>query len=62
MLRKAIEDFKLDVAKCLLIGDQESDIQAGLGVGIKSFLIKENFNSLEQCQVHNEINKALDEL
>lgn len=61
MLRKAIEDFRLDVAKCLLIGDQESDIKAGIGVGIKSFLIKENFNFLERSQVHKEIKRALDE-
>ena len=62
MLRKAIEDFRLDVAKCLLIGDQESDIKAGIGIGIKSFLIEENFNFLERSQVHKEIKGALDEL
>jgi D-glycero-D-manno-heptose 1,7-bisphosphate phosphatase len=41
MILQAIEEFDLDIAKCFLIGDKESDLQAGRNAGIpESNLIK----------------------
>lgn len=39
MLLKAGESLKIDFAKSWMIGDRESDIQAGRGAGVKSILI-----------------------
>jgi D-glycero-D-manno-heptose 1,7-bisphosphate phosphatase len=34
MLHKAIKEFDLDISECVLIGDKESDLQAGRNAGI----------------------------
>lgn len=39
MIMQAIKDFDIDVKKSFLFGDKESDIAAGLSVGIKSFIV-----------------------
>jgi D-glycero-D-manno-heptose 1,7-bisphosphate phosphatase len=35
MIFKAVYEFNLDLAQCVLIGDKESDLQAGRIAGIK---------------------------
>lgn len=62
LLRKAIEDFGLECAQCLLIGDQKSDLEAGTSAGIKSFLIQENCDYFERIRIEEEIRSALKEL
>jgi len=34
MILRAIEDFDLDISQCILIGDKESDLEAGRRAGI----------------------------
>ena len=48
MLLQAIKDWEVDIEKSWLIGDSESDVQAGKAVGIKSIRIKENEDLLRQ--------------
>lgn len=43
MLIKAIKKHKLDIAKCLIIGDRASDIIAGYKVGCRSIFINRNY-------------------
>ncbi|MBG0860274.1 MAG: HAD hydrolase-like protein, partial [Bacteroidales bacterium] len=41
MILQAIREFDLDVSKCVLIGDKDSDLEAGRRAGIpESNLIK----------------------
>jgi D-glycero-D-manno-heptose 1,7-bisphosphate phosphatase len=42
LFEKAIAKYDIDVAKSLMIGDNERDIQAASKVGIKGFLIEAN--------------------
>lgn len=39
MLRKAAEDFNIDLSRSYMVGDGENDIKAGLAAGCKSILI-----------------------
>ena len=56
LINKAIYDFNLKPADCLLIGDRDSDIEAGDSAGVKSFLLPESLlpedrlNTLEQIE------------
>jgi D-glycero-D-manno-heptose 1,7-bisphosphate phosphatase len=34
MLLQAVKEFDLDISQCILIGDKESDLEAGRGAGI----------------------------
>lgn len=34
MIMQAVKDFDLNLSECVLIGDNESDIQAGRNAGI----------------------------
>lgn len=42
MLRKAAEDFHIDLSESWMIGDSENDIKAGIAAGCKTALISEN--------------------
>jgi D-glycero-D-manno-heptose 1,7-bisphosphate phosphatase len=42
LLRLAAEEFNIELDKSFLIGDQETDIQAGLAIGIKTIKIVRN--------------------
>lgn len=44
LLEKAIQEFKIDVKKSWMIGDNESDITAGKNVGVKTIKIKTGYN------------------
>ena len=41
LLLKAAEDFNIDLEKSYMIGDSDSDVQAGEAAGCKSIKIKE---------------------
>jgi D-glycero-D-manno-heptose 1,7-bisphosphate phosphatase len=40
MLLQAVRDFDLDISQCILIGDKESDLQAGRKAGIPEANLK----------------------
>jgi D-glycero-D-manno-heptose 1,7-bisphosphate phosphatase len=45
MILKAVKDFNIDLSKSILIGDKESDIEAGINAGIpKNILINNEDN------------------
>ncbi|MBP1991144.1 D-glycero-alpha-D-manno-heptose-1,7-bisphosphate 7-phosphatase [Paenibacillus eucommiae] len=45
MILQAAQDFKIDLSESLLIGDKESDIEAGFRAGIKNNFLFNNFSS-----------------
>ena len=43
LIKKAVKDFNIDLKKSVLIGDKDTDIQAGINSGIETnFLIRTN--------------------
>lgn len=46
LIEKAIARYNIDVKKSFLIGDKESDINAGKKVGIQSYIVKKNTSIL----------------
>lgn len=46
MLYQAQKDFALNLTKCILIGDDERDIQAGAEAGCRSILVNESYDLL----------------
>lgn len=46
MLYQAQKDFALDLTKCILIGDDERDIQAGKAAGCRSIQVNESYDLL----------------
>ena len=40
MILKAIKDFDLDIGQCVLIGDKETDLEAGRRAGIQEINLK----------------------
>jgi len=40
MLQQAAKEFSIDLSRSIMIGDKESDVQAGNAVGCKSFLVQ----------------------
>lgn len=53
MLYQAQKDFALNLRTCLLIGDDERDIQAGMAAGCRSILVSESYDLL--CAVKDLI-------
>ena len=45
MIEEAMRDFEIDLEHSWLIGDKETDIQAGFTAGLKSILVSENCQS-----------------
>ena len=39
MIHQAIQEFDVDIAKSVLVGDKESDIQAGIAAGVRCNLL-----------------------
>ena len=62
MLHTAISDFILDSSRCLLIGDRESDIIAGLNANMKAFLFPETMSSGERTKSYQRVSKFLQNL
>ena len=40
MLLEAAKEFDIDLARCYMVGDRESDIKAGINAGTKTILVK----------------------
>lgn len=40
MLLEAAKEFNIELAKCYMVGDRESDIKAGINAGTKTILVK----------------------
>ena len=59
MLLRAINDFKLDPNQCLMIGDRESDVDAGINSGIQPFLFVEKMTSKERAEVYRSVTNFL---
>lgn len=55
LVNRAIHDFSLNPANCLLIGDRESDILAGESAGVKSYLVTDIMNPLQRAEVFKSI-------
>ncbi len=47
MLLKAAKDYNLDLAKTYMVGDRQSDIQAGINAGTKTILVKTGLVAVE---------------
>lgn len=62
LLRSAIDDFRLDPSKCIFLGDQESDVLAGLKADMKAFQIQEHLLRHERLKVFNEIVNVLENM
>lgn len=48
LFRQAIRDHQLDPRKCWAIGDRVRDIEPGLRLGMKAFLVKTGYGSTEE--------------
>ncbi len=59
LLLRAINDFKLDPNRSLMIGDRESDVDAGINSGIQSFLFVEKMTSEERVEVYRSVTNFL---
>ncbi|HEG2582000.1 TPA: HAD family hydrolase [Campylobacter lari] len=60
MLLKAQKEFNIDFSQSFFIGDNLSDMQAGINVGIKNlFLISENYNDDENYRVFKNLKELL---
>ena len=57
LLEKAIQEFKIDVKKSWMIGDNESDITAGKNVGVKTIKIKTGYNLENAVQTITDCEK-----
>lgn len=58
MIIAAQKEFDIDIEKSILIGDRESDIEAGLNAGIKiNILLRANPSSLEKTKATVVINR-----
>lgn len=47
MILEAKKDFKIDLSKSILVGDKESDIDAGINAGIKTNILIESCNKAD---------------
>jgi len=50
LILKAVKDFNIDLANSWIVGDSETDIEAGLNAGIKTLLVGKNQKSFQQCK------------
>lgn len=57
LLLRAKEDFNIDMAESFMLGDSQSDIEAGKRAGCRSFLIGKNgdYETPEQFAIHGEV-------
>lgn len=56
MLNSAIDEFELDRSRCLLIGDRQSDYEAGLNAGVQPLLLTEEMSKSERKAIFAQIN------
>ena len=63
MILKLRDKYNLDLQKSILVGDKESDIQAGISSGIKRcYLIKSKYHSSDYKYLRNNLKEVVDEL
>jgi D-glycero-D-manno-heptose 1,7-bisphosphate phosphatase len=63
MLLRAQTDFQLELAKCILIGDKLSDIQAAQAAGIgTAILLRSTDSPIEVRQGYGHVSGSLDEI
>lgn len=63
MIRLAQKEFNLDLSQCILVGDKEGDIQAGISAGItKNFLVRSGHRIDENNTEANQIIDSLNNL
>jgi histidinol-phosphate phosphatase family protein len=60
MILDAIKEFNLDPKKLYIIGDRESDINAGINAGIKTILVKTANVSVTAEQANYTVSNLLD--
>lgn len=56
MIIEAMNDYSIDLSKSFLIGDKESDIQAGKKAGIKHLIL---FRNTDHFMTIDDLNKTL---
>lgn len=44
LLLDAAKDYNLDLSKCYMVGDSQSDVEAGYNASAKTILLKTNYN------------------
>ncbi|HEC1767518.1 TPA: HAD-IIIA family hydrolase, partial [Campylobacter lari] len=60
MLLKAQQEFNIDFSQSFFIGDNLSDMQAGINAGVKNlFLINENYNDDKNYKVFKNLKELL---
>ncbi|WP_039664771.1 D-glycero-alpha-D-manno-heptose-1,7-bisphosphate 7-phosphatase [Campylobacter subantarcticus] len=60
MLLKAQKEFNIDLSQSFFIGDNLSDMQAGINAGVKNlFLINENYNDDKNYKVFKNLKELL---
>ena len=62
MIEEGIRDFNINTAKSFLIGDKETDIEAGLKMGLKTALVKtgQGLNYCKTTKAHYVAKNILD--
>jgi D-glycero-D-manno-heptose 1,7-bisphosphate phosphatase len=60
MILDAVSKWNVDVSSSFLIGDKESDIQAGLRVGLKTMLLSQQKNTTLQTETVTDLLEAAD--
>lgn len=58
MLLKAAEDWNIDLEQSYMVGDHNSDVEAGRGAGVKSIFVRTGHGSHEEAFVASDIPKA----
>ncbi|MBR1544593.1 MAG: HAD family hydrolase [Alphaproteobacteria bacterium] len=59
MLLKAKEKYNLDMSKCIMVGDKERDIEAGINAGCgRSYLFSSNLEQTTKAnKIYNDLKK-----
>ena len=63
MIFQAQKEYNLNLKECILIGDKESDIQAGINAGIRNnYLInndKKPIKNITRCKIYKDLDDLL---
>lgn len=63
MLLRAVEELNLDLARCILVGDRESDIEAGISAGVGlNVLLRANEAAPKPADANFVVVKSLTEI
>lgn len=50
LIEKAAEDFNIDIANCVMIGDTDTDVQTGINAGIPQIKVKSDIDEIEKIK------------